>query len=282
MELFAEVFKARHGGSSPCSSVEESLDRLAKGRAKEMDGYLLSPVSQLPSQLGEIMHCGVYRAVELGESSIREMNSRSVVSSCLLVRGVFGTGCLLYESMRRVEVAVNANDLEAFADLHTFIGRTLYGSKSKDLRIFPEIESVNVLTIIKQLSSKIKDGEMFMGFYDRLSEFCHPNSHGMMLLYTERHHAAVAHFTERNEDREHGAMTLAVNALATGLDLVGEALRSWLASTDILAGLVEEAIHIKGTWPADTPYPVTQEMRDRLRAEDACRREATASASEKL
>jgi hypothetical protein len=267
MEVFTDEFRARHGDKNPYSSVEESLDQLAKTRAKETDGYLLSPVSQLPSQLGEIMHCGVYRAVELGESAVREMNRRSVVSSCLLVRGVFETGCLLYEAMRRVEVATNADDLAAFTSLHTFLTRTLYGSKSKDLRLFDDIESVNVLTIIRQLSAKLEHGEMFIGFYERLSEYCHPNSHGMTLLYTEKRHAAVAHFTQCNEGREHAGMSLAVNALATGLDLVIEALRLWLETTDTLAGRVEKAIHLKGPWPADTPYPVTQELRDWLRAE---------------
>ena len=265
METFDGEFRARRPEDKTPDEIQDRLSFLIAARTPEMDGYLLSPASTLPSRVGEIAHLGVYRVVELAESAIREMNRRRAVSSCLLVRGAFETACLVYELMRRVEEFTEGNDSTKIGPLDDFVNNTLLGSKSKEFFLFEEFTSVNVLTHIQKLSKTLD--VPLEGYYDRLSEYCHPNSHGMIGLYAIRHNACVAQFAELNDKAERGAMTWCVNALAVALGLMEEGLKQWLKASDKLAVLAEKHIFDRGSWPKDTPYPVTPEMREWLRAE---------------
>lgn len=266
MGRFTDEFKLFWPDASP-SAIEARLSVLEACLVTEMDGYLLSPVSKLPSKIGELVILGTYRVVELSDSAIREMSQRRVVSSCLLVRGAFETACLVYEVVRRADGAVELNDPGGVADLREFVDRTLFGSKSKDHALFEQFAAINVLTHIQKLSKKLD--VPFSGFYDGLSEYCHPNAHGMIGLYTTRHHAAVTNFTQRNESAERQALSWCLAALNTALDLVDDGAKRWDSVADPLAGLAEEEVYRAGAWPSDTPYPVTREMRVWLRAEAA-------------
>ena len=53
---------------------------------------------------------------------------------------------------------------------------------AKDFRLSEEIEARNVITIIERLTKKLD--LPLMCYFERLSEFAHPNYHGMMATYT--------------------------------------------------------------------------------------------------
>ena len=91
-----------------------------------------------------------------------------------------------------------------------------------------------------------------MNFYEGLSEHAHPNAHGMVLLYTDRHHEGVTYFTERNDRRAKASLILALGALATSLDVIEYALAQHLKLSERLAILAERGIYERGTWPDET------------------------------
>ena len=267
METFDSAFRERHGQKHDwIQRIDEGLGFVGAARAAEIDGYLLSPASTSPALVGELLHLGVYRVTELAESAIRELNRHRVVSGCLLARGAFETSCFVYELVRRVDALLKGKPkvrAEMLETLETFAKAGLYGSRSEELAAFKDFRAHNVLNHIQALSKKYD--VPFDKCYDRLSEYCHPNANGMLLLYTTKHGAAVAHFTERNEEEADIAIAWCLAAMATALDMMEDSLRQWLDVRDQLAQVAEKVIFDRGTWPKDTPYPVTAEMREALR-----------------
>ena len=72
----------------------------------EIDGYLLSPVSSIPSKAADLLQLGTRRSVDLAESAIREMNREALNSSCILTRAVLETGCLMLYISQQVRRSV--------------------------------------------------------------------------------------------------------------------------------------------------------------------------------
>ena len=238
--------------SPPC--IHEALGRLIERKVPEIAGHLLSPVSSLPSKVADVLQLGTRRTIDLTESSIREINREQVISSCLLVRGVLETACLMWDLTRRVTKDVRAgSDL---TDLNTKVTNTLLGSgkKAKTFKFFENHVAQNILTIIQRLDKELD--APFGGFYEGLSEHAHPNAHGMVFVYAEAHKAGVTTFTDKNGSYVKVSLRLALGALASSLDLVEKALTEWEDVKLDLILLAEKHLHKKGSWPADVPYPI--------------------------
>ena len=81
------------------------------------------------------MQCGVRRTVDLTDSAIREINGRNVIASCMLVRGVLETSCLLWDLIRRVEPIVEDGDVTGLEKLNKYgLLRRICGSLPSNLR----------------------------------------------------------------------------------------------------------------------------------------------------
>ena len=256
MECFSEAIQNEYEEHECPLRIHEALGRLRQKKVPEIDGYLLSPVSILPTKVANVLQLGTRRTLDLTESSIREINREQVISSCLLVRGVLETACLMWDLTRRVTKDVRAGtDLPA---LDTKTANTLLGSgpKAKTFTFFENHFAQNILTIIQRLDKELD--APFEGFYEGLSEHAHPNAHGMVLLYAETHKACVTTFTDKNESRAKASLGLALSALATSLDIVEKALEEWEDMKPTLILLAEKQLHEKGTWPTDIPYPITR------------------------
>ena len=94
MERFSGAIRSAYEEHECPPDIHEALGRLIERKVPEIDGYLLSPVSSLPSKVADVLQLGTRRTIDLTESSIREINREQVISSCLLVRGVLETACL--------------------------------------------------------------------------------------------------------------------------------------------------------------------------------------------
>ena len=176
METLSAAIRERHTREGSCDAIDIALGELAARKVPEIDGYLLSPVSSLPSKIADLLQLGTRRTIDLAESAIREINLQQVNSSCLLARAVLETCCLmlyLSEQIRQTVQEPNKADLDK---LNEFASNMLMGSgpKAKTFYFKEGYVVTNILTIIEKLDTKLETP--FIGFYEGLSEHAHPNA----------------------------------------------------------------------------------------------------------
>ena len=264
MERFTEAVKAVCGNDAP-SSIEELLDEVAARRIPESDGYMLSPVSMLPAMVRDLMHCGLRRTIELTESTIREANRQSISSMCLLSRAALETVCLVLDVSEKLKEAVASGDTKQLDAHYEFIRKATIGGR--DWKI-SDVEANNITTIIQRLSKKW-EGTLW-GFYGQLSEFAHPNYHGMLAMYTTPGKPqCVTTFVDRREKNDEAATTAALGALATSLLLLRRALDLHAEFEDDLVLLAEKRGFETGKWPAELPYPLPRPLQWKMPGEDS-------------
>jgi hypothetical protein len=97
----------------------------------------------------------------------------------------------------------------------------------------------------------------FEDIYAALSEYAHPNYHGMMGTYTEfGAEGGIKAFTERRRGGQRAILLTAVGALATSGDVALESFRLAAKHLETLTMLSEKKFFEEGKWPADVKYPV--------------------------
>jgi hypothetical protein len=55
METLSAAIRQTHARASSCDDIDTALAELAKKKVHEIDGYLLSPVSSLPSKIADLL-----------------------------------------------------------------------------------------------------------------------------------------------------------------------------------------------------------------------------------
>jgi hypothetical protein len=254
MESFDESIKAEFPDHNTPTDIELGLDTMHRLKVSVCDGIELSPVSKVPAQMMIFTQVALRRTVELAEAAIREMNRRNLVTSALLARGTIETSCLLWDVMFRVEEVANSGDTKRLAEIHELMSKSLLGGKAKDFRLSEEIEARNVITIIERLTKKL-DAPL-MAYFERLSEFAHPNYHGMMATYTVEGGDARKEFCEGRIGTRRPLILTALGTLATSISIVVRSFEMMAKDLEKLAILAEREIHESGRWPAAEPYPV--------------------------
>jgi hypothetical protein len=163
METFSATVRQTHARDNRCDEIDAALAQLAQRKVQEIDGYLLSPVSSLPSKIADLLQLGTRRAIDLAESAIREMNLQQVNSSCLLVRAVLETCCLMLYVSEQVRQTVQEPAKANFDKLNEFAANMLIGSgpKAKTFYFREGYVVTNILTIIEKLDKKLETP--FMG-----------------------------------------------------------------------------------------------------------------------
>jgi hypothetical protein len=183
MALFDESIKREFPEHNGPEDIETALDAMRELKRPECDAIALSPVSKAPAQVIILLQAGLRRTIELTEAAIREINLRNLVSTALLSRGTLETASLLWDVMNAIEEVVASGDRAEVKRLLETLSKSLLGGKANEVMIDETIEARNVITIIQRLSKKF-DVPLF-GFFEKLSEYAHPNYHGMMATYTE-------------------------------------------------------------------------------------------------
>jgi hypothetical protein len=180
MALFDESIRRQFPEHNGPEDIETALDAMRKLKLLECDGIALSPVSTAPAKVIILLQGGLRRTIELTEATIREINLRNLVSSALLSRGTLETACLLWDVMNVIEEVVASGDrAEVQRLLEETLSKSLFGGKAKEVMLDEAVEARNVITIIQRLSKKFH--VPLFGFFERLSEYAHPNYHGMMI-----------------------------------------------------------------------------------------------------
>src|SRR5271169_4889020 len=170
METISATIRKRHAREGSCDAIDTALGELVARKVPEIDGYLLSPVSSLPSKTADVLQLGTRRTIDLAESAIREINLEQVNGSCLLVRAVLETCCLMLYLSEQIRQTVQEPSKADFDRLNEFAANMLMGSgpKAKAFYFKEGFVVTNILTIIEKLDKKLETP--FMGFYEGLSE----------------------------------------------------------------------------------------------------------------
>lgn len=235
--------------------IETALDAMRELKRPECDGIALSAVSKAPAQVIILLQVGLRRTIELAEAAIREINLRNLVSTALLSRGTLETACLLWDVMNAIEEVVASGDRAEVKRLLETLSKSLLGGKAKEVMIDETIEARNVITIIQRLSKKF-DVPLF-GFFERLSEYAHPNYHGMMATYTEvGAEGGIKAFCDGRASSERALLITAIGTVATSCSIIIESFKIAAARLESLAALAERAVFEAGTWPKEIEYPV--------------------------
>ncbi len=258
MEWFARSLK-RKLEDRDLDKIEETLLVLIASKEKVTDVRNLSPFAKMPFKIHDLLQIGLRRNIELAEASIRELNRQNVTTSMVLVRAVFETASLLFDSANRVVDVAKKDDVKVLDELDKFLMDVLVGFKSKDWASSEEFVARNVLTIIQRIGKQL-DIDM-MWFYEGLSEHAHPNYLGMMATYrltAEVGNPIVKYADSPNESRD-ASIKIAVGGLAMGLDMTKMALERHATIANQFATLAERGIHEGGTWPTDLEYPIKRQ-----------------------
>jgi uncharacterized protein YbcI len=255
MEQFEDSIKREFPDTAMPGDIERMLDVLHKLKVQECDGIAFSNVSKMPALIVILLQVCLRRTIELAEAAIREMNRRNLATSALMARGTLETSCMLWDTMREIErVEQRSNPAEIEKVLET-LRRSLLGGKAEDLRIDKSIESRNVITIIKNLTKEL-DAPLW-GFFEKLSEFAHPNYHGLLLTYTEAGgDGGIKQFCDRRPSAERILISTALGAVATSCRIIIKCYEMAVANLEGVTTLAERAIFESKRWPADVEFPI--------------------------
>jgi hypothetical protein len=255
MERFSDEIKKDFPQHNTPSDIQAELDTLIRLKLPEIDGYALSPVSTAPATVSWLLQSGLRRTIELTEAAIREMNRKNLVASALLARGTLETSCLLWDVVIQIKAVVEKDDTAPLNPLFDVINRSLFGGNAKDVMIDEEIRARRIGKVIQGLSSELS--VPLDGFYARLSEYAHPNYHGMMATYTDPgFKGTVKTFCDRRPSSEQALISTALGTVATSCSIVVDSFKKFAAAIERFTVLSEREIYEKGEWPPDTDYPV--------------------------
>lgn len=257
MQSFSEHIKAEYAAAFDLAETEATLDKLIARVVPESDGYMLSPVSQAPAIVHDLMQCGLRRSLELSEAAIAEINKQNFVNMCVLVRAAFETECLLFDAATRVRKVVRSNDTKQLEELCEHLKKIVIGGKS-EWKI-SDVETVSILTAIQRTSKELEGVAWKM--YEMLSEYAHPNYHGMLATYTKPGKpACVTTFVNRRDERVKTTTSAALATFSTGLHILEVAYERYDGFIEDLALLAERRHYEAGEWPKELPYPLVRPL----------------------
>jgi hypothetical protein len=201
--------------------LNASLDRLSGMRASEINvsGKFLR--SKIAWKLAVYQHALLHRIVALMDGVAVAWNNECTLSAMLSARALMETLAVLAEFERRVDRLLKQQDLgglDAVGQNATFASRDPEWTKEN-----PETQAVNVVTYIDKFNKRVKG---FRDHYDRLSERCHPNSHGHNFMFSklDTSDGTVRFYDEREPQRNRqmilGALVLLplVESISARLD----------------------------------------------------------------
>ena len=161
------------------------LNKLAPQEIKPED---YSPIAKIPFKVATIKEIFLYRVVDLSKITIELINKKRCLAAAILIRSTMETTAMLYYVYNKMNSVVEKNDV---GDIDEYLMRVTFGCKEqKDL-----VKPINVLTAIQKVDKWLNKGipespkentkNIFMGFYDALSDYTHPNWWGAFGAYGE-------------------------------------------------------------------------------------------------
>jgi hypothetical protein len=143
-----------------------------------------------------------YRLVDLGEATIFLWANKRWLMSVIAARSVLETIALVHHVVSEVEKAVEAKDL---VKLDEIAMQQTFSQKTGD----HGLPATHILKAIDQLAKVITGAR---DYYDRLSEYTHPNANGHYFFYADLD--PDQHLTKFSRDKRGSSDTIAIIGLA--------------------------------------------------------------------
>jgi hypothetical protein len=229
--------------------VEESYMEAQRQRRPQLKAEDVSPVAKIPFKTSVLLQVALRRALELTESTVREINAHALVSSFVTSRALFETACLMFYTWKRVEAVLTSPSSPGLEELDDGVMQLLMGGRDKDWG--GPVQAKNIQTVIDHVSKVFKEARKR---YDALSEFAHPNYAGMLDIYqrldNRRKRTVFIHPWKDNQ----GRLPLLMASVLESLTIINFALEKFKEHLPDFVRLCEEEIYGSGTWPKTLPY----------------------------
>lgn len=172
--------------------VNAELEGLAAQRLYSIDP-LEHPynLSKIAWKVGMFSNAMCHRFVSLAEGVALSWNNANVLSAVLNARAIVETTAIHWEFGEKFSKLARSLDFEAVDSLAM---NYLFSTRDDEiLKDAPELKARQVLNAIDLIDKTVIPH--FRSHYDRLSEFCHPNSYGHRGLFSHLdHQTGVAAF----------------------------------------------------------------------------------------
>lgn len=229
--------------------VEESYVEARKQLRPKLEAEDLSPVAKIPFKTSVLLQVGLRRALELTESTVREINAHALVSSFVTSRALFETACVMFYTWKKVEAVLTSPSPPCLEEFDDDVMQLLMGGRDKDWG--GPVQAKNILTIIDHVSNVFEQARKR---YDGLSEFAHPNYVGMSDMYNrpdkQRQRVIFIHPWKDNL----GPLPMLMAGVLESLTIINFALQKFEERLPDFIRLCEEEIYQSGTWPTEIPY----------------------------
>jgi hypothetical protein len=166
------------------------LEALRMSRLDELSPEHHRRVPPLVWKIGVTYQCLVRRTVDIADGITLGWNAGNVISAVTMARSLIETAALIFDLTEGIKKAVRVRDLPAVDNL---VNKRLLGTRDATLlKQGAGFEAANILSLIDKLDRfdrnlhKAKVGSVgARKRYDILSEYVHPNFHGVLQLYGE-------------------------------------------------------------------------------------------------
>lgn len=227
--------------------IEESYGEAQKQRRPELKAEDVSPVAKIPFKTTVLLQVGLRRALELTESTVREINAHSLVSAFVTSRALFETACVIFYTWKKVETVLNSRSNRVLEEFDDDVMQLLLGARDKDWG--GPVQAKNILTVIDHVSKVFKEARKR---YDALSEFAHPNYAGMLEIYQRSDNRRQRFIHPWKDNR--GRLPLLMASVLESLTIINFALEKFKDRLPDFVRLCEEEIYQSGTWPKEVAY----------------------------
>ena len=152
-------------------------------------------------------------------------NREDALGAALTSRALLETLAMLMDFTRRLVRSLDEGNFAGVKKLAT--KQTLSTRMDEWVKQYPESRATSIITIIERVDDKYDLEGMMTGYYDDLSERCHPNYGGLLGLFGKiNHDTGEASFSDRKSSDyrpELGAMLL-INLAESAFDRLSNAI----------------------------------------------------------
>jgi hypothetical protein len=153
----------------------QRLQTLQQSLIPRLDAADVSVRAKLPFHVIQHREGLAWRCAELAADARDAISARRWAAASLLVRAAVETAAACWYLKNKVAAAIST---KLTSDLDAAVHRSLLGSRTSD--VLPE--AINVMTFVQAVDKELQG---FLGQFERLCEFAHPNWAGTASLFSE-------------------------------------------------------------------------------------------------
>ena len=168
--------------------ITEAVLGLRKRLISEFTAAYIASVPKIVWKTSSTYQCLIRRTLEAVDGMRAAWNAGNLLTAATMARSLVEIGAIVRQLTDSIKTAAEEKDLDAIDKAVMNVG---FGTRIKDLYedeiAKGEYKAQNILTIIDKMDKKMFQDEKprLRDTYDLLSEFVHPNSFGILGLYSD-------------------------------------------------------------------------------------------------